>query len=179
MRQLVTSRHISIYAVRHSGFEIYLTSLHTTMDVFKIKDRKVQIRNSGVKGLTTHEQYLSKLSITNKFLTHSVYISLVNDLRINLRISSNRPQTYIGPVSVEWEMDTLLRKGLTLWKILLNLNSSNNDGSFTMANWNAFFDSLRDSSDSSRKQIFLGNFHISSWNCTLCVLFRIASSRRF
>ena len=35
-------------------------------------------------------------------------------------------------------MDTLLREGETLWKIQLNLNSSNNDGSFTMANSNAF-----------------------------------------
>ena len=35
-----------------------------------------------------------------------------------------------------------------------NLNSSNTDGSFTMANSNSFFESLRNSSDSLRKQIF-------------------------
>ena len=34
-----------------------------------------------------------------------------------------------------------------------NLNSSNTDGSFTMANPNTFFESVRNSADSSRKQI--------------------------
>ena len=38
--------------------------------------------------------------------------------------------------------------------IQLNLNSSNTDGSFTMANFKLVFQSLRNSSDSSRKQIF-------------------------
>ena len=35
-----------------------------------------------------------------------------------------------------------------------NLNSSNTDGAFSMANSSSFFESLRNSSDSSRKQIF-------------------------
>ena len=35
-----------------------------------------------------------------------------------------------------------------------NLNGSNTDGSFTMANLNSVFESLRNSSDKSRKQIF-------------------------
>ena len=35
-----------------------------------------------------------------------------------------------------------------------NRNSSNTDGSFTMADSNLFFESLRNTSDSSRKQIF-------------------------
>ena len=35
----------------------------------------------------------------------------------------------------------------------VNLDGSNTDGSFTMANLNSFFESLRNSSDSS-KQIF-------------------------
>ena len=34
------------------------------------------------------------------------------------------------------------------------LNSSNNDGSFITPDWNSFFESLRNGSDSSRKQIF-------------------------
>ena len=38
--------------------------------------------------------------------------------------------------------------------LMLNLNSSNTDGSFTMANSNSFFEFLRNSSNSSRKQIF-------------------------
>ena len=35
-----------------------------------------------------------------------------------------------------------------------NLYGSNTDGSFTMANSNTFFESLRNSSENSRKQIF-------------------------
>ena len=43
------------------------------------------------------------------------------------------------------------------WRMILiqsNLDSSNTDGSFNMANSNSFFEFLRNSSDSSRKQIF-------------------------
>ena len=44
-----------------------------------------------------------------------------------------------------------------------------------------FFQSLQNPSStcSSRKQIFRDFFLILSWNCMLCVLIRIASSRRF
>ena len=42
-----------------------------------------------------------------------------------------------------------------------------------------FFESLQNSSDISRNQIFRDFFLILSWNCMLCVLIRIASSRRF
>ena len=40
-----------------------------------------------------------------------------------------------------------------------------------------FFQSLQNSFNSSRKQIFRDFFSILSWNCMLCVLIRIASSR--
>ena len=60
-----------------------------------------------------------------------------------------------------------------------NLNGSNPDGSFTVDDSNSFFQSLQNPSNSSRKQIFRDFFLILSWNCLLCVLIRIASSRRF
>ena len=59
-----------------------------------------------------------------------------------------------------------------------NLNDSNMDGSFTVDDSNSFFQYLQNSSNSSRK-IFNDFFLILSWNCMLCVLIRIASSRRF
>ena len=61
--------------------------------------------------------------------------------------------------------------------IQYNIIGSNTDGSFTVDE--LFFQSLQNSSNSSRKQIFRDFFLISSWNCMLCVLIRIASSRRF
>ena len=60
-----------------------------------------------------------------------------------------------------------------------NLNSSNTDDSFTMDNSNSFFESLQNSSEISRNQIFRDFFLILPRNCMLCVLIRIASSRRF
>ena len=63
-------------------------------------------------------------------------------------------------------------------KIQYNLNGSNPDGSFTVDDSNSFFQSLQNPSNSSRKQIFRDFSHLS-WNCMLCVLIRIASSRRF
>ena len=63
--------------------------------------------------------------------------------------------------------------------IQYNLNSSSTDGSFTVDDSNSFFfQSLQSSSNSSRKQI-LRVFLLLSWHCMLCVLIRIASSRRF
>ena len=60
-----------------------------------------------------------------------------------------------------------------------NLNGLNTDGSFTIDDSNSFFQSLQNSSNSSRKQIFRDFFLILSCNCMLCVLTRIASSRQF
>ena len=48
---------------------------------------------------------------------------------------------------------------------------------FTMAESNLFFESLRNSSNNSSKQIFRGfggDFLNLSWNCRMCVLIRIA-----
>ena len=64
-------------------------------------------------------------------------------------------------------------------EIQYNLNGLNTDGSFTMDDSNSFFSPYKFSSNSSRKQIFRDFFLILSWNCMLCVLIRIASSRRF
>ena len=67
----------------------------------------------------------------------------------------------------------LLTKGLQS-----NLNTSNTDGSFTMANTNSFL-SHYEILPITQENKYLGKFSISSWNCMLCVLIRIASSRRF
>ena len=59
-----------------------------------------------------------------------------------------------------------------------NLYDSNTDGSFTVADSNAFFESLGNSSDNS-KQIFRGIVGKFSYFIILHELIRIASSRRF
>ena len=62
--------------------------------------------------------------------------------------------------------------------IQYNLNGSNPDGSFTMDDSKSF-QSPQNPSNSSRRQIFWDFFLILSWNCTLCVLVKIASLRQF
>ena len=53
-------------------------------------------------------------------------------------------------------------------------------GWFVYRGWfELFFQSLQNSSNSSRKQIFRDFFSYLSWNCMLCVHIRTASSRRF
>ena len=59
-----------------------------------------------------------------------------------------------------------------------NLDGSNIDGSFTMAYSNSFL-SPYEILPLAQENKYLRNFLILSWNCMLCVLIRIASSRRF
>ena len=65
------------------------------------------------------------------------------------------------------------------FNIQYNLNGWNTDGSFTVDDSNSFFQSIQNSSNSSRKQIFRDFFLILSWNYMLSVLIRIVSSRQF
>ena len=66
----------------------------------------------------------------------------------------------------------------TVRKLQSNLNSSNTDGSFTMANSNSFL-SPYEILPLAQENKYLGKFSYLSWNCMLCILIRIASSRRF
>ena len=59
-----------------------------------------------------------------------------------------------------------------------NLNSSNTDGSFTMADSNSFL-SPYEILPTTLENKYLRKFSFLSWNCMLCVLHRIASMRRF
>ena len=63
-------------------------------------------------------------------------------------------------------------------EIQYNLNGSNPDGSFTLDDSNSFF-SPYTILPFAQENKYLGICLISSWNCMLCVLIRIASSRRF
>ena len=60
----------------------------------------------------------------------------------------------------------------------VNLNSSNTDGSSTMADLNSFLSPYKFFWNLQKTNIE-GNFLTLSWNCKLCVLIRIASSSRF
>ena len=60
-----------------------------------------------------------------------------------------------------------------------NLNGSNPDGSFTVDDANSFFSPYKILPIAQKKQKFRDFLLILSWNCLLCVLIRIASSRRF
>ena len=65
------------------------------------------------------------------------------------------------------------------YSIQSNPDGSNTDGSFTMANSNSFFspyEILPIAQENKYLRIF---YFILSWNCMLCELIRIASSRRF
>ena len=57
-----------------------------------------------------------------------------------------------------------------------NLNSSNVDGSFTMANSNSFFETLWNSSDSSRKHIFIEIFLL--YYEIVCCVYSLESPHR-
>ena len=57
-----------------------------------------------------------------------------------------------------------------------NLNSSNTDGSFTMANSNLVFESLWNSSDSLRKQIFREIFLF--YHIIVCWVYSLESPHR-
>ena len=60
-----------------------------------------------------------------------------------------------------------------------NPNGSNPDGSFTVDDPNSFFSPYK-ILPIAQENKYLGIFFlILSWNCMLCVLIRIASSRRF
>ena len=64
-------------------------------------------------------------------------------------------------------------------EIQCNLNGSNPDGSFTVDDSNTFFSPYK-ILPIAQENKYLGIFFlILSWNCILCVLIRIASSRRF
>ena len=59
-----------------------------------------------------------------------------------------------------------------------SLNGSNPDGSFTVDDSNSFFSPYKILPIAQNK--YLGTLFLNlSWNCMLCVLIRIASSRRF
>ena len=62
-------------------------------------------------------------------------------------------------------------------KLQLNLNSSDTNGSFTMANSYSFLSPYEILLIAPRD--FLWNFIVLSWNCMLCVFIRIASLRQF
>ena len=63
--------------------------------------------------------------------------------------------------------------------IQYNLNGSNPDGSFTVDDSNSFFSSYK-ILQIAQENKYLGIFFlILSWNCMMCVLIRIASSRWF
>ena len=57
-----------------------------------------------------------------------------------------------------------------------NLNGSNPDGSFTVDDSNSFFESLRNSSDSSRKQIF--REILSFYHEIVCCVYSLESPYR-
>ena len=57
-----------------------------------------------------------------------------------------------------------------------NLNKSNLDGSFTMVHSNLFFESLRNSSESSRKQILKGIFLF--YHEIVCCVYSLESPHR-
>ena len=59
---------------------------------------------------------------------------------------------------------------LDYFYIMSNLNSSNTDDAFTMANSNSFFQSLRNSTGSSRKQIFRDIFFSSFYHEIVCCI---------
>ena len=66
-------------------------------------------------------------------------------------------------------------------RIQYNLNGSNPDGSFTVDDSNSFFSPYK-ILPIAQENKYLGIFSyflILSWNCMLCVLIRIASSRQF
>ena len=70
--------------------------------------------------------------------------------------------------------------GYVLWFwLFLDHSDSNTDVSFTMAHSNSFFSPYEILPIAQSKQIFREIFLFCRENCMLCVLIRIASSRRF
>ena len=69
-------------------------------------------------------------------------------------IRDNGSRLYFLNISFMEAVLSKVQSNLNNSKVQSNLNNSNPDGPFTMALSNLFFQSLRSSSDSSRKQIF-------------------------
>ena len=74
---------------------------------------------------------------------------------------------------------TLLTRLYGFTQVQYNLNGSNPDGSFIVDDSNSFLSPYK-ILPIAQENKYLGIFFlILSWNCMLCVLIRIASSRRF
>ena len=80
-------------------------------------------------------------------------------------------------IRTQWQQNFLQDPRSPIF-IQSNLNSSNTDGSFTMANSNSFL-SPYEILPLVQKNKYSGKFLILLWNCMLCVLIRIASMRWF
>ena len=80
------------------------------------------------------------------------------------------------PVKFQKErLKTVIGVVPTLCLLQSNLDGSNIDGSFTMANSNSFFETLRNSSNSSRKQIFK---EILFYREIVCCVYSLESPHR-
>ena len=107
MRQLVSSPPIGIYTVCHSVIALWLKSQSATMDVFKLRDGRVHIRNLGVnKRINLHVFTDIVHRFVTMFIVPVVALSRVEShtvfLAINLIGFSWRPvciffYTRVGP----------------------------------------------------------------------------------